>query len=666
MPSRGQGAFEYILLLAGVLLVVVLAIVILRGGVLSTANNQIGASLNTYASASDACRAISSLVIHPNGTNATLVLCQSVDSSGTVVSLYSSPIVFNGATDSSGNMTFSLNEFGNTRIFLNIVAKNGTPLGMSETHCVDVAVGGAALLQNLCGTVGETTGGPGPTPTPAPTVELNQPANGGTAFEGSITFNFTPSSPTVFANATLYGNFSGTWGSGGLNTTALVNGSVNSIASAALVPGWYEWNVQVCDRIGRCSFAASNFTLNVSARVPGGTLLYQFNGTTSEDVLGWSVAVGDVNRDGFEDVAAGAVLGDAVGVDDAYVRVFSGSDGAWLYQFNGTAGGEWLGQSVAVGDVNGDGWPDIVASANVGDTPPFTDNGYVQVFSGSNGTLLYQFNGTADSDYFGQSLAVGDVNGDGRGEVIVGATQDGWGKGYVRVFNGSNGVLLYQFNGTEDFDYLGTSVAAGDVNGDGLGDVIVGAAAGNVSGVIVGYVRVFNGSNGALLYQFNGSLVADQLGRSVAVGDVNGDGKTEVVAGAQAGDTPGLSDNGYARVFSGSNGVLLYQFNGTADTDNLGGSVAVGDVNGDGLGDVIVGAVNGDVLGTRTGYVQVFNGSNGVLLYQFNGTDLEDQLGMSVAVGDVNRDARLDIIAGAPTGDVGILNEGYVRVYAGG
>ena len=171
MRFRGQGAFEYILLLAGVLLVVVLAIVILRGGVLATANNQIAGSLNAFMGVSDACQALSTLVIHPTGANATLTLCQAVSPNDTLVLVYSAPLQFNGSADSPGNMSFFYDAFGHTRIFLDVVAKNGTPLDMSETHCVDVNVGGSVVLQNLCGTVGETTAGPTPTPTPTPTPE---------------------------------------------------------------------------------------------------------------------------------------------------------------------------------------------------------------------------------------------------------------------------------------------------------------------------------------------------------------------------------------------------------------------------------------------------------------------------------------------------------------
>jgi len=168
MSNRGQGAFEYILLLAGILLIVILAIVILRGGVLSAANNQISGSLNTYLPLTSGCKAISALVIHPDGTNATVTLCQGVSPNDTVVYLYSTPITFNGASDYPANMDFYTNDLGNTVIFLDILGKNGSALDMGQAHTASVFVNGAPLVENLGGTEGDTTP-PGPTPVPTPT-----------------------------------------------------------------------------------------------------------------------------------------------------------------------------------------------------------------------------------------------------------------------------------------------------------------------------------------------------------------------------------------------------------------------------------------------------------------------------------------------------------------
>jgi len=151
MNRRAQGAFEYILLLAGVLLVVILAFVILRGGILTQANTQIAGSLETFAQLTTACNEFSELALDPAGATANLTLCQIVASAETVVILRSTPITFNGSTDSAPNMTFRVSGMSSI-IELNVTAKTGAPLNMSEgNHCVDVYYGPHRIVYNLCG-----------------------------------------------------------------------------------------------------------------------------------------------------------------------------------------------------------------------------------------------------------------------------------------------------------------------------------------------------------------------------------------------------------------------------------------------------------------------------------------------------------------------------------
>ena len=260
IQKRGQGAFEYILLLAGVLAVVILAVVILRGGVLAGANNQIAGSLNTYYGAIDACTVLSRFTIHPEGTNATLILCRVFPPASIVVYIYSTPIIFNGSEDSEPNMTFSTDEVGSTRVFMDIVAKNGSALNMSQRHTVSVYVDGQRLLENLAGNEGATTGGPIPTPNEPPEVQLNSPANGLRTIAGTFAFTYTPTDDHGYSSASLYIN--GSWAAVATNATPITNSSQNSI-SALVTAGSYEWNVQVCDKGGECRFATSNRTLTL-------------------------------------------------------------------------------------------------------------------------------------------------------------------------------------------------------------------------------------------------------------------------------------------------------------------------------------------------------------------------------------------------------------------
>jgi hypothetical protein len=238
----------------------------------------------------------------------------------------------------------------------------------------------------------------------------------------------------------------------------------------------------------------------------------------------------------------------------------------------------------------------------------------------------------------------------------------------VRVFSSANNQQLFQFAGSTAGDQLGYSLAAGDVNGDGLADLIAGANLGNAGGLTDnGYVRVYNGAGGALLYQFNGSTAGDQFGSAVAAADVNGDGRQDVLAGAWLGNAGGLTDNGYVRVYNGVTGDLLHQFNGSAAGDRLGASVAGGDANGDQRAEVFAGAVLGDAAGlTDNGYARAYNGSNGALVLQVNGSAAGDGLGSGIAAGDVNGDGLADLVVGAYLGDAGTTDNGYARVYAGG
>jgi hypothetical protein len=215
------------------------------------------------------------------------------------------------------------------------------------------------------------------------------------------------------------------------------------------------------------------------------------------------------------------------------------------------------------------------------------------------------------------------------------------------------GTLLWEFDGSSHGECLGTAVAnAGDVNHDGNEDVAVGAPS-------ISIVYVLSGLDGSVLRTFTGNNVhiPAQLGYSLAsAGDFNGDGTSDILAGAHSVDDSG-AEPGYARVLSGADGCdptpagcVLLEVKGYDPLEFFGASVAVlGDLTGDATADILVGAPGAGDL--APGAARVFSGGTGSLLWEFTGFGAES-LGRSVAAaGDVSGDGTPDMLVGAPGAD---------------
>ena len=331
-----------------------------------------------------------------------------------------------------------------------------------------------------------------------------------------------------------------------------------------------------------------------SARVfsgSDGSLLYTFYGDNEGDEFGYSVSgAGDVNGDGKADLIVGAQRDDNNGEDSGSARVFSGSDGSVLYTFNGDSEKDRFGWSVSgAGDVNGDGKADLIVGAPF-DSKNASFGGSARVFSGSDGSVLYTFDGESERDQLGSAVSdAGDVNGDGMADLLVGVQYDdinGENSGGARVYSGNDGSVLYNFEGVGQSDNFGYAVSnAGDVNEDGIDDFIIGMQSTRSND---GYAQVLSGSNGSVLHAFNGDDGSDRFGIEVSgAGDVNGDGVDDLIVGAPFDDDNG-SNSGSARVFSGSDGSVLYNFYGDRG-DFFGWSASgVGDINEDGIDDFII------------------------------------------------------------------------------
>lgn len=385
------------------------------------------------------------------------------------------------------------------------------------------------------------------------------------------------------------------------------------------------------------------------------TLLYDFAGDSAGEHLGFAVAGGgDFNADGYDDLIVGSQSDDDAATDAGSARVLSGRTGEELLRLDGDNEGDELGRGVDfVGDLDGDGYDEIIVSAPKADTLHQKDRGLARVYSGIDGTLFLEWIGAGANDRLGISArGAGDVDLDGVPDVIVGAFLSdaaALDAGEAFVFSGVDGAAIHSFSGVGMGDYFGFACdGAGDVNADGYADVIVGSHHTSTIGVFNGRARVFSGFDGATLYDVFGSIDGDRLGFSVSgVGDVDDDGHDDFAYGILRDDTIAV-DAGSVVVRSGLDGSILHQWYGSAPFDEFGYAVSDGgDLDGDGHADVLVGATLEDSAGVDAGTVYLLSGGNGSTLDTFHGT-AGDELGFSVAfAGDVNADGVTDCIAGA-------------------
>lgn len=277
------------------------------------------------------------------------------------------------------------------------------------------------------------------------------------------------------------------------------------------------------------------------------------------------------------------------------VKIFNGQNGNFTDSFLAYPNTFLGGVRVALGDVNGDGTPDIITGAGPGAGP------HVKVFNGTNGAEIRAFFAFDPTYTGGVFVAAGDVDGDGKADIIVGSGVTSGGGAVVRVFRGTDLVQLASFLPYSAIFNGGVYVAAGDVNGDGLADIITGAGAGKP------HVRVFHGRTLSLLESFLAYPATDLAGGAyVAAGDVNGDGRADIIVGSGTGASPRV------KVFSGKNGNELRSLF-PYEAAFIGGiRVAAGDVNGDGRADIMVSPALG-----RGGLAKTYNGRNGALLASF-------------------------------------------------
>jgi cyclophilin family peptidyl-prolyl cis-trans isomerase len=294
---------------------------------------------------------------------------------------------------------------------------------------------------------------------------------------------------------------------------------------------------------------------------------------------GVSVAAGDVENDSFPDIVTGAGPG---GVPQ--VQVISGATGNLARSFLAYDPSFTGGVNVAVGDINGDGFADIITGPGPGSAP------VVNIFSGKDGSLIRSFFAYGPSMTGGVNVAVGDIEGTGTPDIITAPASNAYSN--VKIFSGKDGSLVKSFFAYNGAFKGGVSVAAGDIFGDGKIDVITAAGTGGGPHVKV-YTGVRSNETLSTPLQFMAYDPSFFGGVHVAVGDVLGDGTNQIITGAGAGGGP------HVKVFARDTTVVRSFF---AYTPTFTGGVNVADL---GATNIVTGAGPGGGP-----HVQMFKGSD--------------------------------------------------------
>jgi FG-GAP repeat/FG-GAP-like repeat/Tetratricopeptide repeat len=391
-------------------------------------------------------------------------------------------------------------------------------------------------------------------------------------------------------------------------------------------------------------------------------IIREWDGEKANDQFGWIARnIGDVDGDGVPDIVTSAPTSSKAGDKAGRIYTYSTKSGKLLWTADGHAGDQ-LGTGIeAAGDTNGDGIPDVIASAPGG--------GYAMVYSGRDGRVLLTLYAENTGDEFGRHASgVGDVNHDGFADVIVGAPGNnaaGQKAGRAYIYSGKDGRLLLTLSGERAGDAFGSTVA-------GFADkehtfLLVGAP--NAGPKQTGRTYVYD----ALSSKPEFTIEADETGVALGamflsvIGDVDGDGVPDVYASDWSNGARGPS-TGRVYVYSGKDGHSLLTLTGETAGEGFGTSPSVaGDVDHDGHADLIVGAWQYSREAVGAGRAYLYSGKDGHLIKTFTCRIPGDTFGFdSVTMGDVDKDGTIDFLITSGWSGVHGFHSGRVFIISSG
>ena len=391
------------------------------------------------------------------------------------------------------------------------------------------------------------------------------------------------------------------------------------------------------------------------------TIIHELTGEAKGDQFGWIARrIGDVDGDNVNDFVTSAPTHSIEGKPAGRVYVYSGKSAKLLWTHTGPAGGQ-LGLGIeAAGDVNADRIPDVIASA--------PGEGKAYVYSGKDGKVLLTLGSGDQSETFGRHVSgAGDMNGDGRTDLVVGAPGNnagGQGAGRAYVFSGKDGSVLLTVDGERAGDAFGSSVAGYASKNQSF--LIAGAP--NAGPKKTGRVYVYPGLTTKPKFIIEADETGAQLGAMFlsVVGDINRDRVPDIYASDFSNTAKGTA-TGRIYVHSGADGRRLLTLTGEGANDGFGiGPADAGDVDNDGYNDLIVGAWQHSGAARSGGKVYLYSGKDGRLMRSYTCRIAGDTFGFdATGMGDVNGDGLIDFLLTSAWSGINGFHSGRVFIVSG-